>query len=42
MLNAVGVPERFSLYGMVAFGVKGEHKPANEPLNPEKIHRNKW
>ncbi|OQA79316.1 MAG: NADH dehydrogenase [Tenericutes bacterium ADurb.Bin239] len=42
MLNALGVPERFSLYGMVAFGVKGEHKPANEPLNPEKIHYNKW
>lgn len=42
MLNAINVPQNFSLYGIVAFGVKDENKPANEPKNPEKIHYNKW
>ncbi len=42
ILESLEIPDNFSLYGMIAFGVKGEFKSANEPINVDKIHINKW
>lgn len=42
ILNFLGVPSNFTLYGMIAFGIKGEYKGANEAFNNEKIHQNGW
>lgn len=41
-LTHLQVPSEYRLFGMIGFGVKDEFKPANEPINDNKIHINKW
>lgn len=40
--KALGVPDKFTLYHIIAFGVKDEHKEANEVIDISRIHRNTW
>lgn len=42
ILNELDIPANFSLYGMIAFGIKNEFKGANEAIMSERIHKNKW
>lgn len=40
--QTVNIADSFSLYAIIAFGIKDEFKPENTAEKKERIHRNKW
>ncbi len=40
--DALDIPPSITLYAIIAFGIKDEFKPENEPDNNGRIHKNNW